>query len=88
MNNLVVLTYGLSFFEPYGGWITIEATNFDDNHLPISWAIRKPGGSCFSKIVGGFDYEPLPSSRTDKFLAEHRFNSPEEAMECWYKFYK
>jgi hypothetical protein len=33
-----------------------------------------------------WDYERLPSSRTDKFFKTHRFYSVEEAMACFEKF--
>jgi hypothetical protein len=43
-----------------------------------SWAVLH-GGSCL-RTSGGWDYEPLPSSRTDRWLKQHRF-SLEAALE-------
>jgi len=34
---------------------------------------------------GEFHYEPLPSSRTDKFIQLTRFESPDECHDCWVK---
>ena len=37
---------------------------------------------------GEFHYEPLPSSRTDEFIALTRFDSKEEAYEAWVNLVK
>ncbi|MEK6829082.1 MAG: hypothetical protein AABY15_03065 [Nanoarchaeota archaeon] len=82
----VALSLGLHYDKSRMQWITIEATKFDDDHVtPTSWAIRQ-GGFVMSKLTGSFDYEPMPSNRDDEFFAEYRFESPEEATECWNKF--
>lgn len=36
------------------------------------WAVTR-GGLCFARN-GGASYEPIPSGRTDKWLAKHRFS--------------
>ena len=82
----VVLTYGLSFDKNRMEWITIEATKYDEENKPITWAVRQ-GRTCLSKLSGGFDYEPMPSSRDSAFFNEYRFNTPDEAAECWAKHY-
>lgn len=83
----VVLTYGLSYDKTRMEWIIIEATKYDDvEYKPITWAVRK-GRTCMSKFTGEFDYEPLSSSRDESFFNEYRFNTPEEAAECWSKYY-
>lgn len=43
-----------------------------------AWAVLL-GGMCLSKS-GTYSYEPQPSSRTDAWLAQHRFGSAQEAM--------
>lgn len=43
-----------------------------------SWAVVR-GASVLSR-EGGFEYEPMPSSRTKAFLKQTRFASPEEAL--------
>lgn len=32
---------------------------------------------------GFFIFEPIPSSRTDEFIENTRFNSPRECHSCW-----
>lgn len=49
----------------------------------IKWAVVSSSGFVFSKELKCFEYEPMPSSRTDEFLADTRFGSAEEA----YYFY-
>jgi hypothetical protein len=44
---------------------------------PPLWAVRK-NGNCMSKD-GRWEYEPMPSSRDDEFLARCRFASAQEA---------
>jgi hypothetical protein len=43
------------------------------------WAICN-GRSCLSKDDGEFEYESMPSSRTDEFIARTRFATPQEAF--------
>lgn len=42
------------------------------------WAIRS-GGFCLNK-QGNWEFEPIPSSRTNKFYKDCRFNSMDEAI--------
>ncbi len=53
--------------------LTIEHRGID------SWAIARMGQVWKRTKKGGWDYEPLPTSRTDHFLKMHRFTL-EEAM--------
>src|SRR5690606_19883168 len=46
------------------------------------WAIYNRG-SVLSKD-GTWEYEPLPSSRDDEFLARCRFDSPQEALAAYH----
>lgn len=67
------------------GDMTKEGTDFS-GITSIRWGIYLNGNS-MNKESGMFDYEPMPSSRTDKFLEEHRYSSYEEALETYLKFH-
>lgn len=60
---------------------TINATDEPEFEVHVEyagydrWAIRH-GGRCLSKD-GRWDWEPLPSSRTDAWLQSHRFTEGE-----------
>lgn len=47
----------------------------------VLWAVRD-AGYVLNK-AGEWEYEPLPSSRTDAFFSRCRFRSKEEAMQAW-----
>jgi hypothetical protein len=47
---------------------------------PDLWAVRKPG-RCLNKS-GEWEYEPMPSSRDDDFMARCRFATAEEAIDA------
>lgn len=49
------------------------------------WKISD-GSSVFSKRNKDFIYEPLPSSRTDKFIKDTRFDTIEEAVIAMQKY--
>lgn len=58
--------------------VTVErALQLDGSSL---WAIRQPNGFCMNH-KGEWDFEPLPSSRTEKFLKSFRFETMDEAIE-------
>ena len=63
--------------------VTIEAAEFSAGK-PVKWAVLA-GRLVMSKKTGEFIYEPFPWLRTDAFLAEHRFDSAEEAEKAFYK---
>jgi hypothetical protein len=51
----------------------------------VLWAIRKPyqsPGQCLNK-KGEWEFEPLPSSRTNSFFRRCRFGSIEGALRIW-----
>ena len=50
--------------------LTVEARGDD------RWAVKRDGCECLS-VSGKWDYEPLPSSRTDEWMAAHRFDYEE-----------
>lgn len=47
---------------------------------PDKWAIRQ-GGNCLNKS-GEWEWEPMPSSRDDDFLARCRFDAAQEAIDA------
>ena len=49
------------------------------------YAVRK-AGLCMGKAALQFDYEPLPSSRDDEWLDDHRMATLEEAKELFSKW--
>lgn len=52
----------------YLSWaVTVERTHHSD-----TWAVRR-GKRCYD-ADGDWDWEPLPSSRTDEWLANYRFD--------------
>lgn len=52
---------------------------------PSSWAIRE--GGCVLTKKGEWEMEPIPSSRTEKFLSLTRWDSAEEAAAFAAKFH-
>lgn len=76
------LTYGLQFDKKREVWTTLEATKYDKNGNPISWAIRD-GKYVVSKYDGNFYGEPSPSYRDEAYYQEFRFATPEEAIKFW-----
>lgn len=69
--------YTLNLHEHYIDQITVELT-FHDRENPANdkWAVRKRIGRCLNN-KGGWEYEPMPSSRKDNFLARTRFSLDE-----------
>ncbi len=86
MEKTTILTYGIYYDKSKMSWTVIEATRYDDEtNEPTSWAVRR-NSSVMSKIHGEFEFEPTPSNRNDEFFKEFRFDTPEQALECWKKF--
>ena len=48
----------------------------------IRWAILK-GDLAFSKSSKHFELSPMPSSRTDGWIADHRFSTAQSAFDFW-----
>lgn len=44
------------------------------------WAVTR-GGQCWNRVNQTFDYESLPSGRTEEFFAECRYATAEEAID-------
>ena len=51
---------------------------------PDLYAIRD-GRRCMNHL-GDWEYEPMPSSRDEAFMARCRFATPEEALAAWDKW--
>jgi hypothetical protein len=51
---------------------------------PVLWAVRSTFGVLSRE--GEFEYEPLPSSRSEDFLQRCRFDSAQEAFEAWQRY--
>ncbi len=47
----------------------------------VRWAIRQ-AGFCLNR-KGDWEYEPIPSSRTEAFFKRCRFNTLEDAVAAW-----
>lgn len=50
----------------------------------IKWKVVDQGGNVLS-LDGQWQFEPMPSGRTDEFLRMHRFSSAREALDCLHK---
>jgi hypothetical protein len=57
-------------YEVSGSELTVERRNIDQ------WAVIH-FGFCYSREHGDFEHEPLPSSRTEEFVARTRFSFDE-----------
>lgn len=60
----------------------VELQRRDGRYGAIRWSVNMRG-RCLSKKTLDWEWEPLPSSRTDEFLSECRFDSAEEAFSAW-----
>lgn len=70
------------FTDEYWGDIYITCTHYEKR----TWGIYQGSGvpaPCISKSSKFFQYEPLPSSRTDEYLEDTRFPSVEMALIFW-----
>ena len=65
----------ISSYRAPGGRISIDRCGQIEG--PDKWAVRN-GGSCLNN-EGEWEWEPLPSSRDDDFLARCRFSTAAEA---------
>ncbi len=82
--NNVVVSIAIGWDIRRDSFILVEASKFDDDHKPVSWAVRC-GSRVLSKESGEFNYEKMPSGRDEGFYQEYRFSSDKEAIECWQK---
>jgi len=78
IDDLKVLQYELTFSPTET--ITIELRHGCDGE---KWAITKTGYAAFSKKHKAFVIEPIPSSRTDEYLDDTRFNTAQDALDFW-----
>lgn len=64
--------------------ITIEASKMEKS-LPVKWKVCY-SGMTLSKSKLDFDYESIPSERSDEYLEDSRFDSPEDAQKLFEAF--
>lgn len=83
---MVPIAYMISYDHAWGDMVTIKAVKFTNDGKPISWAIYHKG-LCMSNADGSFQFEPNPSSRSNKFLKEFRFTSLDDAKATYDHFY-
>src|SRR5690349_8926673 len=67
--------------KPHRSQVTLDRVRQSDGE--DKWAVRK-GSEVLCKN-GKWEYEPMPSNRTEAFLRRARFNTPIEAREVWSK---
>lgn len=48
------------------------------------WAVRRH--SCSLSTAGEWEYEPLPTARSDEFIRRNRFETTEQALSCFRRF--
>lgn len=85
LNNVIKLRIQEKFNPCEGNYVCdvyVEKRSDKPNKYCITWV-----GSCMDKD-GDFIHEPMPSGRTDEYLSDTRFDSIEEAIECFNKHYK
>ena len=100
-NKLIPLSYFAGFYpvsgsalisDEYLNWldksyslvVTIEASKLEKG-VPVKWKVSYHSET-LNKETMDFDYEGMPSGRTEEYLDETRFDTPEEALECFNKF--
>lgn len=101
MQKLIPLSYFAGFHpisgsalisDEYLDWIdkayslvvTIEASKLEKG-VPVKWKVSYHNETLNKETVD-FDYESIPSERTEEYLSQTRFNTPEEALECFNEF--
>lgn len=70
----------LSLAIAFDGGCEVRVERARQMQGPALWAVRC-FGDCLNKS-GGWEFEPMPSSRDDEFLARCRFASMPEAMQA------
>lgn len=64
--------------------VTSSARSFSDDGSPLSWCVRRADGAVLAKD-GEWEYEPLPSSRDDEFIARTRWPTARTAAAFVYE---
>ncbi len=81
--NRVLLTFATRFEIPTKKYtdpnakLKIEYRGKQGEPDADVWAILDPHGNCYNKDEKDWEYEPLPSNRTDEFLKRCRFTLKE-----------
>lgn len=101
MQKLIPLSYFAGFYpvsgsalisDEYLNWlykayslvVTIEASKLEKG-IPVKWKVSYHNET-LNKETMDFYYESVPSERTEEYLAQTRFDTPEEALEYFNKF--
>jgi hypothetical protein len=86
--NLIPVSYRLSWSRyenaSESNRAEITATSFSGDK-PVKWVVRE--GACVLAKTNRWVIEPIPSSRTERFLNQTRFDSPEEAYEAALRYF-
>lgn len=69
------------------GYEVVKITRRVQQDQTTKWAVEN-GAQVMSRLDGTWLYEPMPSNRTDEFIALTRFNTKEEALRCFESFYR
>ena len=83
IDNLRVLAYELDSWENV---IDVRLESVGQLDGSEKWAIREEG-CCLNK-QGEWEFEPLPSSRTDDFYDRCRWDTADAALEFWNQGHK
>lgn len=79
-DDLIVSEYLLTT-RADGGPLEVTLKRMLQRDGSVKWRIAR-GGWCLARD-GGWEHEPLPSSRTDEFFANCRYASTAEALVVW-----
>lgn len=83
-SNLVATHYYIKGSSTGGTGFTIEARNWKDGKV-TSWALMR-GVQRFDKIKKHFRHEPLNSSKDDRYIKSHSFDTLEGAYDAYVAF--
>lgn len=70
--------FTVPYAPKYGGSKTADIERRDQRDATQLWAVKD--GSCCLAKDGEWEYEPLPSSRDEEFIARCRYATKEEAL--------
>lgn len=79
-------SYLITMPNEIGQCVMLEATQYKNGRATL-WAVRDESGYVMSKQDHLFAHEPNNSSKDDAFMAEFRFDNPQEALDSYMSFY-
>jgi len=87
-NNVLEFVKEINIVEdlPHDSFGSISLIKMTQKDGSIKWKISR-GNSDLSKNIFLFCISPLPSSRNEEYFKEFRFDSPEEAINCFKEFF-